>query len=820
MASRTQQRSGLDAIAERIGELQLRRAGSKGINTILSNTTRLLNSTFQAALGRTKASTPINPPDDNRRSQRIAVTPTPSSARQRQRDDISPVPFNRTYSSSGDNLVPPHAPRPHSVTSLSYMRLLPKSLVNLSPGDEVIVVIPPFNDSTPEIQAIMEMFDRVMSHGSKTSSPTQKLELTRQMRMSHSFPRNGVIAHEFPVRIVSCPEHDRIAIGDKKVADKYWADGAGYYVEVCGYTSSAKILLKYSSLPFIEVYKLGDPDHFLHDDINFTRCHNNPQVLTDQLAQFLVLSDGDPITTMESLWKFSKADANMLRRLLQTEKTTMPSIPVASRDGEFNDIIKNELNDKALRSFASMVDNIYIDAFKQKYTSFTFVPDSVLPNDKIIMLYESFKKTFPISHFVLSNVVSNGNPDDYNDDLTNSSNSSITPGYDSSLSLRERCILEHFISFIRIKSERNLRHWSMMIPLGYHSKGFCLPGTRTYLSAHSCNMRTAWRNLGALYHYSESDRMKCIMNQSSLSGAFDNWQYKIQRVFQSQGKSSYFQQATAMFLKLNKAIEIPLGSIMISPSGVTFRVTSCRRIDNYQFYLSGFVVNMADVELDDAMRSDIQRVHTGPIIWPQLGWHLHECDRFDKCRDISYVDQYIPAPSRARVAIDATSDDLLFGRRDFKTAEDPDSRIFTTDDYYHLVCRQDLFQRMHNLWFSINFLHECDGGDEISTTIGDCIIDGLPRNYEKEVAFLSSMSACTRQMNAIRSFQSDVIKHVNPRATDRDKFMHFPLIPHDETSNVGMTMVSASVHENCGLIRKVQNDDYKLCPNANVAAWL
>ena len=204
--SRPQQRGGLDAIADRIGELHLRRAGSKGISAMLSNSTRLLNSTFQAALGRTKSSTPVNTPDENRRSQRIAVTPTPPSARRQQRRDISPVPFNRTYSSSGDIIVPPHAPRPHSITSLSYMRLLPKSLVTLSPGDEVIVIIPPLNDSTPDIQGIMEMFDRVMLNGSKTSSPTQKLELTRQMRLSHSFPRNGLIAHEFPVRIVSCPE--------------------------------------------------------------------------------------------------------------------------------------------------------------------------------------------------------------------------------------------------------------------------------------------------------------------------------------------------------------------------------------------------------------------------------------------------------------------------------------------------------------------------------------------------------------------------------------------------------------------------------------
>jgi hypothetical protein len=269
-----------------------------------------------------------------------------------------------------------------------------------------------------------------------------------------------------------------------------------------------------------------------------------------------------------------------------------------------------------------------------------------------------------------------------------------------------------------------------------------------------------------------------------------------------------------MFLKLNKAFEVPIGSIMSSPHGVKFRVTNCIKTDNYGFFIRGETIDMDGVDLNNKMRQEIQEIVDGEVLWPSIGLTVTDLKGANPCGEVTYVDQHIPPPLRSRVPIGVSSDDLLFGKRIFLTAEDENSRVVTTDEYYTLLKRQGRFQRLYNLYYHLKVLHKCDGDAEVHSIVGDCDHDGLPRNYQKERAFVVSMTECLPVLDSIKKFQSDVIKHVNPTAADRDLFQHMPLYPRDETTNEGMTLVSSSVHENCGLIRKVGDDDYELMPNA------
>jgi hypothetical protein len=167
--------------------------------------------------------------------------------------------------------------------------------------------------------------------------------------------------------------------------------------------------------------------------------------------------------------------------------------------------------------------------------------------------------------------------------------------------------------------------------------------------------------------------MSNIQSKKTVSGAFDNWQYGVNKNYQSSGKSSIFQKATAMFLKLDKAFEVPVGSVMRTSNGINFRVTNCIKIDNYAYQITGDVIDIDGLQLNDDMRQDVEDIRSGHIVWPTVGIDVTELRGANPCGDITYIDQHIPPPIRARVPSEVTADDLLFGRRDFCCPEDESS---------------------------------------------------------------------------------------------------------------------------------------------------
>jgi hypothetical protein len=140
--------NGLDAVAKRIRSLMLSRrpATSDSLrHSITIDAGRNINSSFQTKPGRQKsvAQTPADNSNNRRTARNSNVTPSPYPPPP-PNNVTSPVPFNSSFT-VGD-VVPNHAPRPHSILSLSHKRLLPTELSRLGAGDEIIIVLPPSND--------------------------------------------------------------------------------------------------------------------------------------------------------------------------------------------------------------------------------------------------------------------------------------------------------------------------------------------------------------------------------------------------------------------------------------------------------------------------------------------------------------------------------------------------------------------------------------------------------------------------------------------------------------------------------------------------
>ena len=63
-------------------------------------------------------------------------------------------------------------------------------------------------------------------------------------------------------------------------------------------------------------------------------------------------------------------------------------------------------------------------------------------------------------------------------------------------------------------------------------------------------------------------------------------------------------------------------------------------------------------------------------------------------------------------------------------------------------------------------------------------------------------------------FRSDMVRHLYPYSKQPDKFIHFPLIGRDETTNEGMLMTNNAILTNVGLLRKMDKGQYSLSENA------
>jgi hypothetical protein len=94
------------------------------------------------------------------------------------------------------------------------------------------------------------------------------------------------------------------------------------------------------------------------------------------------------------------------------------------------------------------------------------------------------KSKFPFTHLLISQIVSSRDSAIALNELFSDQMSDAVPDpstinetmemadEEETIELRERCILEYFIALLRVKSRRQLRYWSMLVPLEFHSKGF------------------------------------------------------------------------------------------------------------------------------------------------------------------------------------------------------------------------------------------------------------------------------------------------------------------------------------------------------------
>jgi hypothetical protein len=174
---------------------------------------------------------------------------------------------------------------------------------------------------------------------------------------------------------------------------------------------------------------------------------------------------------------------------------------------------------------------------------------------------------------------------------------------DSKLLKRERAVLEFYIGKIRLRSQKTMGHWAMESTLAAHSRGHAksLPSSPIHFG---CEPKCMWNQLNDLFNCNAQAREDILRNQLSVSVVFDNWQVMIQKKWQTAGSSSNYLKGVAVLAKKDKAILLPWGSLVRSPSGHLFKVIKAYFVNEYMTKIRAERVTGVDPDDDVGRGSD------------------------------------------------------------------------------------------------------------------------------------------------------------------------------------------------------------------------
>jgi hypothetical protein len=210
-------------------------------------------------------------------------------------------------------------------------------------------------------------------------------------------------------------------------------------------------------------------------------------------------------------------------------------------------------------------------------------------------MYDKMRDLFPFVHSVLATTVSGTRRRCYrvplsqvmNDRTNNDENSSDDNdgsfmddddgnsdykgrrfGLEEDLHKRKRAILELFIASFRLRSQKQLKWWAIVPPIAAYSRGHVPNPPNHPLHGAGCQDITLWSSLDKLYESTTEARSDLMTHQYTVSLAFDNWQQQSSKTWQTRGLSAVFLNGVAIIIKKDKAILLPLRSIIRSPSNV------------------------------------------------------------------------------------------------------------------------------------------------------------------------------------------------------------------------------------------------------------
>ena len=793
------------------------------------------------------------------RSMRSSRSSIASSRDTQSRDFPSPTVLY-SMSDDDDNIDRSRHDLVVPISSLNrgMKRLQAHDIVKLRIGDEITVLIPPIDRSRKEPKPAREARETIMSKMKRvfmaecgTMSTKEKDDYWKDELANRKITRDGKYLYEFHVIISSYAERSMLEMIDlpKEYINYYMGNGnAGLAVKVRGRTRSVPMLLQFNSIPYIEIHicrsSSDSAASFLDDSIVFPSPLDEDG-LSRYLQEQLHATKGDPVAYTEILMKYYQRALGISRSKLANEiqsnskpskkrkKDTAESLSAESEDdglfGKFRDAIAKELHKNELEKFANEIDKEYEDALIG-CVDFSPVTSFLIEPDRFAEFYNDFFERFPLCHYIFAMVVSTryytipslaqASLDDDMMDVQNADDDEdeeLNEEEDKELHRKQRMILFLFLALIRTRSRHLLANWSTVEPLGHWFKGNQQPSRKSLAGGFTSTLQTCWKRQNAIlkkYMPSFNEKLKC---EPSMYGAFDNYNEVLQKINQPDGKAALTHIGTAYYAIQAKPIELPVGTSILSPHGISSTVTSCTRKSHSRYLICGNPTS-SEVNATPGMIAESSLILTG-LVWPALGWTVSSMPGFAKMPPLIYRRQEVPPPMRAWVRHDASDGDIVLDRsRAWKQPASEDAIPFTTNRM-HEVSKQA--RRIIDMDSHVQYLKESRerakaavDAYEQSNVDANEPLPTLLEYDSRTIAFIEIIENASKEVDCAMKFETDIVRLINPGAGTVDKMFAWGITPYCETSHEGMKKTFTQLAQSFQLVDVSDDGRVSLLPNA------
>lgn len=455
--------------------------------------------------------------------------------------------------------------------------------------------------------------------------------------------------------------------------------GCGIRLQLMGFGRSETVFIQFKMMPYLEFFVQRQPEEpYLNKSIGFPRSSNDDKMKAALVTE-LNAAKGDAATYVEVLMKFYQAGYTQLQKNPHPKKTANSSNDSATtlQPGDIKATeLMDELSEERLRVFANTIDKEYEDAMIDASSDWGRVTSYLISPEKTKHYYDEIRRKFPICFRVLALAASSS----YYTITTHEED--VSESTEDELHRKHRMMLYIFYCLLRTKCKYHLLHWAQIEPMGLYYKGLQQPASQSMSGTFTSTLATCWKYQRKLYDKGLKTFNDKLEGEMRCSGAFDNYNEIYSKKTQTAGKSAIMHIGTVCFLKQDLPFPIPVGTIMISPSGVKARVVQCTYFDDTKYIISGEVLGTNGVGPETESEKDCIREG---LMWPELGWKVQYMPGFAPRPSLTYADQVVQPPLNAWVAGTASNNDILFDRkRKIVEYNHPSALTLTSERYFEL----------------------------------------------------------------------------------------------------------------------------------------
>lgn len=588
----------------------------------------------------------VQTPARSLRSKSTSSTPTfinpvtPGSAfKTDDTQSSATIDFNYPVDMHGNTKMPPSL---KTTTNMGYQRQLPCELTHLNVGDEIIIVLRdldlPFAKRL--LSAVGESFDK-------------KSEVLDYIQSSHRVQRDGTVMWEFGATIKSYPhKYDFIRHGSQSDIDRLWKQGDGFGILLDGYEYTATLDLHMREATSVEVWKLGDSIKPNHHNIQFANAKHKrvEESFAEDFEKQLSDVYGDPLRTRDVYYKWLQAVNTIKQRSIQQYKTckgdddkssSRNSTSVApSSTTHIKTEFKTELKYASMKSYCDYVDKKIDDIVMEHYSTFQQEAVPLVGEFEWKLWFDKLGQDFPLTTVALKSIAMSQRNLQPHQEMT------------SNVERKERAVVEHFLSLCRVHHVGLATSWAAIDTLAKLGHGMPKLSTQAAgTKSFSLCMDSALEYLEKMRKQALPARNAMLAELASMGMTKDNWQRKhsVNNARDKTGSAEY-HHGVAFSAKRDKYTDLPVNTLVMSPTEKIYRVVKCERKSIYELWIT-------------IQPSDEDTEQNETILWPCLGWHVKEVPGFhtNTCPRTTYQDgNTIPTSYHCIKPISSSLDDMIF----------------------------------------------------------------------------------------------------------------------------------------------------------------